>query len=69
MKTYELIEVDPNPCGSGRPEKRTVIAISHHEVVLDQYVKMEFDLPVGRPETFSWSKFYEIVPSEIKIIS
>ena len=67
MKTYELIEVDPSPCGSGRPERRTLIAIGS-EMLLTQHVKREFNLTVGRPDKFSWDKFYELVPTNVKVM-
>lgn len=67
MKTYELIEVDLTPCGNGLPERRTVIAVGS-ETLLDQYVKREFNKPVGKPDTFTWDNYYEIHPSTIKVL-
>lgn len=67
MKKFILIEVDPTPGGGGLPDLRTPVAISSRESALRTYCAETFGKPIGKPETFTWDKWYEIEGADMVI--
>ena len=67
--SYKLIEMDPMPGGNGLPEGERELAIAEDEQALHQHCLTQLKSAVGKPDKFSWSKYYIIRSSETAILT
>jgi hypothetical protein len=62
------VEANGNADRFGGSDYVTTHAISDDEQKLIDYCKDTFDMPVGKPEKFSWKPFYLIQETKIVIV-
>ena len=66
MMNYILVEIEID--GNGVRDKETPRAISTDKSKLKMYCLNTYNVPVGKPDVFSWDNYFVIKESKINII-
>jgi len=67
-KKLVCIEPEMNQDQFGGSDTVRTVAISNDEDLLIEHCKTAYGLPVGKPDKFSWARYYVIRDTNIKII-